>query len=77
MIFTKENLVLLTIAVLAISILIYFRYRNTQDTVVLPGYQWFQVDELNKEKKHLSERCSRGCQGECNFADGSCDCGNF
>lgn len=77
MVFTKENLVLLVIAVLAISILIYFRYRNTVDTMITPGYQWFQVAELNKPQKQLPPRCSRGCQGECNFADGSCDCGNF
>ena len=38
------------------------------------GYTWFQVIDLDEKPKKLSMRCNKGCGGECNLHDGSCNC---
>ena len=38
------------------------------------GYTWFQVVDLDEKHKKYEMRCNKGCVGECNFQDGSCNC---
>jgi hypothetical protein len=66
--FIKNNLTIIVITILFIACYYFYNREGF-------GYTWFQVIDLDEKHKKHSMKCKRGCKGECNFYNNTCDCG--